>query len=314
MVRVGSLDGVLVIDKPAGPTSHDVVARLRKALDTHAVGHAGTLDPAASGVLVVAVGQATKLSFYLTLQDKRYLATVAFGSATNTLDRLGEVVASAPIAPELARELASYPHDAPLLEAALEKERRRTEQTPPAFSAIKQGGRAVHKRARRGEAVSLEPRVIEVKSLEVTATSSDRIALSLFVSKGYYVRALARDLGETLRVPAHLASLRRIASGPFTLEEALPLESSREELTRALEPVARVAARVLPIAELSEEGVRWARQGKPLAAVHFSRLPPAGISAWLDPGGELVAIGRAASEGIFAVQRGFSHSTSSAAT
>jgi tRNA pseudouridine55 synthase len=313
MVRI-EVDGVLVIDKPVGPTSHDVVARLRKALDTHAVGHAGTLDPGASGVLVVAVGQATKLSFYLTLQDKRYLATVAFGSSTNTLDAQGEVVATAPVCAELAEQLARYPERAPLIDAALERERRRTEQTPPVFSAIKQGGRAVHKRARRGEAVSLEPRAVEVKRLEVTATSRDSIGLSLLVSKGYYVRALARDLGETLHVPAHLTSLRRTASGPFTIEEAVPLESSPDELRRAIEPLSRVAPRVLPVAALSEEGVRSARQGKPLLAEHFAVAPPPGISAWVDPNGELVAIGRAASEGIFAVQRGFAHPTSSSAS
>jgi tRNA pseudouridine55 synthase len=313
MVRV--TDGVLVIDKPVGPTSHDVVGRVRKIMGTQAVGHAGTLDPGASGVLVVAVGQATKLAFYLTRQDKRYVATITFGTSTATLDRDGAVVATGPIPQELASELARYSGDtSPLLEGALEKERRRKEQMPPSFSAIKQGGHTAHKLARRGKEVILEPRAVEVKTLEITETSADSIVLSMSVSKGYYVRALARDLGETLGVPAHLSSLRRTASGPFSLEEALPLDASHDDLQRALQPVARVAARVLPTAELSEEGVRWARHGKALAPHHFSIVPPEGISAWYGPGGELVAIGRAASDGIFAVQRGFSHSTSSAAT
>jgi tRNA pseudouridine55 synthase len=311
----GSADGVLVIDKPVGPTSHDVVARMRKVFDLHAVGHAGTLDPEASGVLVVAIGQATKLAFYLTQQDKRYAATVTLGTSTTTLDREGAVVATGSIPNDLATELARGPLGSlTLLEDALDRERRRKEQVPPAFSAIKQGGRAVHKLARRGEEVILEPRAIEVKSLEITETSGDSIGLLLVVSKGYYVRALARDLGETLGVPAHLSSLRRTASGPFSLEEALPLDSSADELHRALQPVARVAARVLPVAELSAEGMRCARHGKALAAQHFSVAPPEGISAWFGPEGELVAIGRAAGEGTFAVQRGFSHSTSSAAT
>ena len=153
-----------------------------------------------------------------------------------------------------------------------------------------------------------------MRSLEISATSADSIDLLLVASKGYYVRALARDLGETLGVPAHLSSLRRTASGAFSLEEALPLDAPVEALRRALQPVARVAARVLPVAELSEEGVRFARHGKALALAHFSIAPPVGISAWFGPDGELVAIGRAASEGGFAVQRGFSHSTSSATT
>src|SRR4051812_34500973 len=202
---------------------------MRKAFDTHEVGHAGTLDPGASGVLVVAIGQATKLAFYLTQQDKRYAATVTFGTSTTTLDKEGSVVATGAIPEELAKELAQTSRDrSSLLERALDKERQRKDQVPPQFSAIKQGGRSVHKLARRGEEVILEPRAIEVRSLEISATSADSIDLLLLVSKGYYVRALARDLGDALGVPAHLSWLRRTASGAFSLEEALPLDAAVE--------------------------------------------------------------------------------------
>jgi tRNA pseudouridine55 synthase len=298
------LDGVVVIDKPTGPTSHDVVAHVRKLLDTHAVGHAGTLDPAASGVLVVAVGQATKLANYLTQQNKSYLATVAFGVSTSTLDREGEIVDEAPLSEALADALG-LGSSSPLLAHALDVERRRKAQVPPAFSAIKQGGRAVHRRARRGEEVVLAPRDVEVKSLAIVTTESSALSLSLIVSKGYYVRALARDLGETLGVPAHLSSLRRTASGPFTIDEALPLAASRDDLRRALVPLARAALRVLPRADLSEEGVRFARHGKKLAAEHFAEPPPADVAAWFGPNGELVAVGRACADDAFAVVRGF---------
>ncbi len=317
MVRVARKDadlhGVLVIDKPVGPTSHDVVARLRKALGTRAVGHAGTLDPAASGVLVVAVGQATKLVAYLTAQSKRYEATVAFGTSTTTLDREGDVVATKPLPLELAWELATPNADRPLVEGAIAKERARVLQVPPVYSALKQGGRAVHLRARRGEHVELPPRSVEVRSLEIRRTAGDFIELGLDVSKGYYVRALARDLGETLDVPAHLASLRRVASGPFTLDEALDADASSETLSAALLPLAEAAARALPICRVSEEGAERERKGQVLGETHFVTPPADGTSAWVNPGGELVAIGRPKEAGCYVVERGFSHSTSRAA-
>jgi len=321
MVRVtgrdADLDGVLVIDKPVGPTSHDVVKWIRRALGTRAVGHAGTLDPAASGVLVVAVGQGTKLVSYLTSQAKRYEATLTFGTSTTTLDREGEVVLAEPVPIELARELANGAWtEGSLLDRALARERSRREQVPPIFSAVKQNGRAVHERARRGEHVELEPRRVEVYALEIrhAAEQEQSVDLSLSVSKGYYVRSLARDLGETLGVPAHLSALRRVASGPFTLDEALPHDAPRETLCRALEPLSKAAARVLPIGRLSAIGTERARRGQVLSPEHFDAPPDRAVSAWVDASGELIAIGRPDDVGSFVVARGFSHSTSSAAT
>jgi tRNA pseudouridine55 synthase len=309
------LHGVVVIDKPVGPTSHDVVALLRRTLGTRAIGHAGTLDPAASGVLVIVVGQATKLVPYLTAQSKRYEATVELGTSTTTLDREGAVVETKPVPPEISRELGGA-SDAPRprLEAALAKERARALQVPPVFSALKQGGRSVHERARRGEHVELPPRSIEVRSLEIVRTTATSIDLALDVAKGYYVRALARDLGETLGVPAHLGALRRLSSGPFDLGEALAENAPRDALCASLLPLAQAAARALPVCRMSQEGAERARRGQVLGDAHFVEPPGGGMSAWIDPSGELVAIGRTSEPGRFVVERGFSHSTSSAAT
>jgi tRNA pseudouridine55 synthase len=316
MVRIADADlhGVVVIDKPVGPTSHDVVARLRRTLGTRAIGHAGTLDPAASGVLVVVVGEATKLAPYLTAQAKRYEATVAFGTATTTLDREGTIVETRELPAELARELGGQPGVArPLVEAALAAERARTQQVPPAFSAVKQGGRAVHLRARRGEKVELPPREVHVRALESRGATPTTLDLALDVSKGYYVRALARDLGATLGVPAHLAALRRVASGPFTLEEALAADASREALCAKLLPLSTAAGRALPVCRLSLEGADRARKGQVLAESHFEMPPSPGTTAWVEPGGALVAIGRTSEAGRYVVERGFAHATSSAA-
>jgi tRNA pseudouridine55 synthase len=323
MAAPNRLHGVLVIDKPSGPTSHDVVARLRRVLGTRAVGHAGTLDPAATGVLVVAIGEATKLSAYLTAQAKEYRATITFGSSTATLDAAGEVVASGPISDVLAAELHALtrsspprerPHGAPAIAHALDIERARQAQLPPAFSAIKTAGRPAHELARRGQDVPLAPRPVAVSQLEITGATATTLDLVLVVSKGYYVRALARDLGETLGVPAHLSSLRRVASGSFTLEEALSWSTSCAELEGAMLTLDRAAARVLPASRLSEEGQLRARHGKLLLETHFLDVPVPALSAWFGGGGELVAIGRPREGGGFTVERGFAHATSTAST
>ncbi|HMI89503.1 MAG TPA: tRNA pseudouridine(55) synthase TruB [Polyangiaceae bacterium] len=312
-----------MIDKPIGPTSHDIVARLRKVLNTRAIGHAGTLDPAATGVLVVAVGEATKLSSYLTAEDKEYRATVTFGASTATLDADGDVVATGPIPGDLIVELSYFggaaptarpENGTPLLARALDTERARQEQLPPAFSAIKTGGRAAYELARRGKEVCLLPRPVTVSRLEITAATPATVDLVLVVSKGYYVRALARDLGETLGVPAHLSSLRRVASGAFTLDEALPWSASCAELERAMQAVEHAAARVLPVSRLTEEGQRRAGYGQLLLETHFVEPPVPAVSAWFGQSGELVAIGRPAESGGFTVERGFTHATSTAST
>jgi tRNA pseudouridine55 synthase len=299
--------GVLVIDKPAGPTSHDVVARLRRVLDTRAVGHAGTLDPAATGVLVVVVGEGTKLTPYLSAEDKSYETTVSFGKATDTLDAEGTVVAEAPIPPPLARDLAALATrnqaEGPVA-AALAAERTRREQVPPAFSAIKVAGRPAYRQARQGEPVDLAPRPVEIHALDVISADATALTLRLVVSKGYYVRALARDLGSALGVPAHLSMLRRTRSGGFALEEAVRLSDPPEKIAAAVQPLATCVGRVLPVAHLKEGGAQKARFGQKLDASDFDAPPREGHSAWLAPSGELVAIGLA-TNGLLRVERGF---------
>lgn len=306
--------GVLIVDKPTGLTSHDVVGRMRRLLKTRRVGHAGTLDPLASGVLVVLVGEATKLGAYLTAHQKRYLARVAFGVATDTLDREGKPTASAEVPAWLSEELsviatsatsATSPGAAPALacprlEAALDAERARSTQVPPAYSAIKVGGQRSYARARAGEAVELAAREVAVSSMRVVGAGAGFVELDLEVSKGYYVRSLARDLGEYLGVPSHLAALRRTASGPFTLEDVADLTKEP-----ALIPVPTVAQRALPWGRLTEAGTLRARRGQALQSSDFVDLPPFDRpSAWLDEAGNLIAIGTRRPDG-FVLHRGF---------
>jgi tRNA pseudouridine55 synthase len=286
------IDGVFVVDKPGGLTSHDVVARLRKQLGTRSVGHAGTLDPMATGVLLVLVGEATKLSSYLTLETKSYRAEVRFGLATDTLDIEGHVEREAPLPPgALARNAVL---------AALSAERERTEQLPPVISAIQVGGERAHRLARRGEPPTLLPRAVRVARLELSAVREDRIELEVTASKGYYVRALARDLGARLGVPACLSALRRTESGGFALSEAFrwPVEAGAVPLS----PL-EAARRCLPSGELSGTGAERARLGQPLSNEHFVTQPDEGPSAWIH-GGVLVAVG-ARRDGHFRVLRGF---------
>ncbi len=303
--------GVLVIDKPRGPTSHDVVARLRKKLHTREVGHAGTLDPMATGVLVVAIGEATKLSPYLTAADKKYEATLALGVETDTLDAEGRETRRTEVPAETRAALdqlrAGEDPTARALVAALDAERTRTSQIPPQYSAIKQGGVAAHEKARRGEATELQPRPVCVHALTLLDGGTEPapyLAIALHVSKGYYVRSLARDLAEGLGTVAHLTALRRAASGNFTLAEALSLDTSGEELEARIIPLARAAERALPTVILTELAVREAGFGRPVPLEGGAEMEP-GPYAWLDAQGNLVAVGERDEHGIGRVLRGF---------
>jgi tRNA pseudouridine55 synthase len=287
-------DGLLVVDKPRGPTSHDIVAQARRHFSTRRVGHAGTLDPMATGVLVLLFGEALKLSAYLTLDEKTYLATVSFGATTDTLDAEGQVTLSEPLAPGTL--------EPERVESALAVERSRSSQVPPAVSSIKVGGERAHRLTRRGETPSLEPRPVRVQELLLRGRDEDRLELELTVSKGYYVRSLARDLGETLGAPAHLSALSRTKSGAFTLAEAVAWPPAELPL---LVPVATAARRCLPCAELAPSGTVKARLGQRLADEHFSAPPTSdAIHAFLDADGRLVALGARADDG-YRVLRGF---------
>lgn len=219
MTPVPPEGGVLPVDKPSGPTSHDVVARARRALDERKIGHTGTLDPFASGLLLLCVGPATRLSEYLTGLDKSYRARVLLGARTATHDPEGDVLE----ADERWREL-----ERSTVESALEGLRGRIMQRPPAYSAKKIGGEAAHRRVRRGETVELEPVEVVVHELGLERFDLPELELSVRCSSGTYVRALARDLGEILGSGAHLTFLRRTSVGHFSVDAAVPVDDLDE--------------------------------------------------------------------------------------
>lgn len=302
----------VVVDKPSGMTSHDVVGRVRRALGTRQVGHAGTLDPMATGVLVVLVGEATKLSSYVTLDDKIYEASIALGQDTTSHDREGAMVRERPIPDDvrddlgaIARALAKEPSAeldaARPIARALAAERARVAQTPPIVSAIHVDGKRSHALARAGESPVLAPRPIRVH--ELTLLRGDARAATLdvrvSVSKGYYVRALARDLGEALGTGAYLTALRRVASGTFTLEDAVALPDVATSPRRI--DLVELARRTFGVASLTEDGAARAKVGKTLDATHFdaTRLDaaPRAPCLWLGPDGAPVAIGAASDDG-----------------
>ena len=272
----------MIVDKASGMTSHDVVAKARKTLGTREIGHAGTLDPMATGVLVLAIGEATKLVPYLSASDKEYEATIALGVETDTLDADGRETKRADVRSDWTA----------LLDAALEEERRRMMQLPPVFSAIHAKGARSHERARRGEIVELDERPVRVISLDAIATRDAALDVRLVVSKGYYVRALARDLAARLGTVGHLTALRRLRSGSFTLADA-----------GATIPLVQAATRVLPKTTLTDAGVGHARAGRRVPLEDLGTTE-AGEHAWLAPDGALVAIGRI-EDGAGKVTRGF---------
>lgn len=209
-----SVDGALVIDKPAGLTSHDVVARARRLLGERSIGHLGTLDPAATGVLPLLVGRLTRLAQFMQGSDKQYEGVIAFGFATSTYDAQGE-----PLGPA-ASALPALPE----IEAALGHFRGPMRQTPPPFSAKKIAGVPAYKLARRGQTVELEPVDVVIHEFQLRKWEPGRFQFRVVCSSGTYVRSLAHDLGRALGVGAHLAELRRTRSGEFDIADAVPLD------------------------------------------------------------------------------------------
>lgn len=275
-------DGLVIIDKPAGMTSHDVVARMRRVCGTRAVGHAGTLDPMATGVLIIGVERATKLLGHLTLSTKSYEATMRLGISTNTEDAEGEVTAVVP-----AGHLGD---DA--IRAALEPLRGDIQQVPSAVSAIKVNGVRSYKLARAGEAVELPPRPVTVSRLDLLEVrhGADIIDLDISVtcSAGTYVRALARDLGDALGVGAHLTSLRRTAAGSFTLDDAIALPEPGDEV-RVL-PLRDVLARGYAVQQLDPTQAAAVRHGIRIAA---DGDQPRGLTGLLDVDATVLALSEA---------------------
>ena len=285
MTEASSKDGLVVVDKPGGMTSHDVVARIRRMAGTRRVGHAGTLDPMATGVLVVGVEKATRLLGYLTLTEKQYDATIRLGQSTSTDDAEGEITGGAPAKDVSAETLAQ----------AVEDLTGEILQVPPAVSAIKVDGQRAYRLTRAGAAPELKPRPVTVYQFTVTAIrpAGDLLDVDATVrcSSGTYIRALARDLGAALGTGGHLTRLRRTRVGGYGLEGARTLEQLAERFE--VMPLAQAAAAAFPRRDLSADEARRLAHGGRLpaataaeAAVATQEHPTAAYA----PDGTLIAL------------------------
>jgi tRNA pseudouridine55 synthase len=265
----------VLVDKPAGPTSHDVVQRVRRALGTRAVGHTGTLDPFATGLLVVLVGRATRLARFVEAQPKTYLGTARLGLATDTDDRTGT-----PLGPPV--DVAGIAEDRVV--AALAALQGEQQQRPPRYSARHVDGERSYRLARRGIAAELPATPVTVHRIELVSYAPPELAFRITVSAGTYVRALARDLGARLGVGAHLTALRREAVGALRIEDAVPLE--RVDASALRPPGAALGH--LPTRELDEPGRLAVSHGRALPVE-----PGASGDVALLHAGRLVAVARA---------------------
>jgi tRNA pseudouridine55 synthase len=275
-----AISGVLVVDKPVGLTSHDVVQIIRKGTNIRRAGHTGTLDPRASGVLVILIGPAVRLSEYVSASDKRYQAILRLGATTDTYDAEGEITQSRSVENITEKQF----------EDALENFVGEIEQVPPPYSAVKIKGKKAYELAREGEEVDLAPRKIKVYSLELLEWASPEAVIDVYCSSGTYVRSLAHDLGENLGCGAHLIGLRRTKSGRFTLRDAVPLRKLKEAFEdgswyQYLIPAAE-ALTDWPAIDLNEDQVDAVRHGHRIPAETGSPEHARGISEM----GELIAL------------------------
>lgn len=276
MTTPAHTSGLVVVDKPEGPSSFAVIARLRKIMNTREVGHCGTLDPLASGVLVVAVGGYTRLVRVLTADDKRYTATISLGTSTTTDDREGETLARAE--PDALHRITEAK-----VRAALEHMRGVQQQIPPAYSAIHVDGARAYERARRGEVVAMAPREVIIHALDLVSFEREahelRLVVDVHCGKGTYVRSIARDLGVRLGAPAHLHALRRTASGAYSLDDAVRIDDMSP---RSL-MMGPSAVRGVPRIEVSADDARALRQGRRV------RIMPQAMASGLDGGSTALA-------------------------
>ena len=254
------VSGVLVVDKPTGMTSHDVVQVVRRGTGIRRAGHTGTLDPRASGVLVILLGPAVRLSEFVSASDKRYQATIRVGSSTDTYDSEGTITdhnSDIDVSEEQFNEI-------------LQQFTGEIEQVPPPYSAVKVKGRKAYEMARRGEEVELKPRIINVYSLEVLEWDPPESVIDVYCSSGTYVRSLANDIGKALGTGAYLVGLRRTKSGRFTLRDAIPLRVLREAFEAGdwynnLIPAAEALAD-WPMVELDADQMEFVRHGHRIPA------------------------------------------------
>jgi len=277
------VSGFLNVHKPEGPTSHDVVDRIRRHTGVRRVGHGGTLDPFATGVLVVCLGKATRLAEFLIGSPKQYRAVVELGRSTDTYDRTGQVTA--------ARDPSGVTREQ--VEAALARFRGKVLQTPPPFSALKKGGVPLYRLARAGKPLRPDPREVEIAQLDLVAWDPPRLTLEVTCSAGTYIRSLAHDLGQALGCGAHLVDLVRLRSGRFRLEEAVPLEAllaaGPEGWQQWLLPL-EMAVEHLPRVDLDAGEVRRLSQGQPVPARGVPPLQPGDLARGHSPEGDLVAL------------------------
>ena len=229
--QVKELEGVLLVDKPTDHTSHDVVARLRRKLNMRKIGHAGTLDPMATGLLIMLIGKATRISQYLISLDKEYEGTIQLGQTTDSQDADGEVLETRPVPPLTEAEARA------VMQSFLGDQY----QMPPMFSALKIDGVPLYKSARKGEDIVREPRFIRVMSFDLTRFAPPQLDFRLRSSKGTYVRTIAHDLGQKLGCGAHLSALRRTATDRFNISQALTLDA-----IEAL-PITEIEKRLIPV-------------------------------------------------------------------
>ena len=234
-MQSNNLDGVLIVDKAPGMTSHDVVAIVRRALDTKKVGHCGTLDPLATGLLIVVIGRGTKIQDLLMSEDKEYVGTLKLGEMTDSQDADGQITETRPV-PELSRER---------IEEAFAKFDGDFYQMPPMVSAIKMGGVPLYKMARQGKTVEREPRFVHIFAHEIKNIALPEIEFRVVCSKGFYVRTYAFDIGNDLGCGAHLKTLRRTKSGKFNLDHAVTIDDLKTKSR------AEIAAKILSLPAVS---------------------------------------------------------------
>jgi tRNA pseudouridine55 synthase len=267
--------GILLIDKPAGISSHDVVNAVRRKLGTRRVGHAGTLDPNATGLLIIAVGPATRFLQYLPLEPKEYVGVVTFGKETNTQDGEGHIVAEKPVPHDLAAQLAEV---LPQFEGLIQ-------QIPPMYSAVKKAGKPLYAYAREGKDVERLPRTIHIEEITVENIDGPDVTLRVACSGGTYMRTLAHDMGQTLGCGGYLSALNREKVGKFELQNAIQLDDVGIDhllpLKDALPPV--------PVVALNHEQASSIREGRP---VSVKSGPSANIAGLLDQNGDVIGMAR----------------------
>lgn len=267
--------GIILIDKETGRTSHDVVDAIRRKFGTRRVGHAGTLDPLATGLLVVAVGPATRFLQYLPLEPKEYVAEITFGKSTSTFDLEGEVIEESPVPEDLLGSI----------EKVLGQFQGLISQLPPMYSAVKVDGKPLYHYARQGKLMDREARTVHIDKFEIRPVSPDTFRARIVCSGGTYIRSLAHDLGQAVGCGAHLTSLNRTKVGRFTLEQAVKLDGAEpKRLIKLRDGLPPMAIEVLNATQVDQ--IREGRQ------VALDREPEATIVALAEPGGEIFSVAR----------------------